>query len=125
MQMNNNNINYGGPNPNGRPHQNEVDGRIQAPVDLLAQFEHLDEIKKAIVWLYFMYLYTAGVLGADPECAGSIHHYKISSWFTDRITSGQFKYRAKQMARLAVAMKNSTLNILCFMILLVVVFSTA
>ena len=112
--MNNNNINFGPnpnePNPNG-PHQNEVDG-IQAPADLFAQFERLDEIKKAIVWLYFLYFHTAGVLGADPECAGSIHHYKISAWFTDRITSGQFKYRAKQMASLAVAMKNGTSNML-------------
>jgi hypothetical protein len=115
MQMNNNNINYG-PNPNG-PHQDVVDD-IQA-LDLFAQFEHLDDIKKAIVWLYFLHFHTNGVLGADPECAGSIYHYKISEWFTQRITAGQFKYRAKQMAPLAVvAMKNGTLDLLCFICIL-------
>ena len=64
---------------------------------LLANFENLDETKQQIFWFYYLYLFTDGGVGGNPEMAGSTYHYKVSKVWTSSITPGQFQYRAKRI----------------------------
>ena len=38
---------------------------------LLANFENLDETKQQIFWFYYLYLFTDGGVGGNPEMAAS------------------------------------------------------
>lgn len=71
--------------------------------NLVNSFHSLDEERNAIFWLYYLYLHTERALGADPNKAGSIHHYRCSDrFYNSRMSHDMFKRRAKQVAPLAV-----------------------
>jgi hypothetical protein len=40
-----------------------------------------DANEKNIFWFYYLFLFTDGVLGANPVQSGSIHHYRSSRHF--------------------------------------------
>lgn len=68
--------------------------------DLINEFEHLDELKKQIFWFYYLFLFTDGGVGGNPEMAGSAYHYKVTNAWSS-ISQNQFAYRAKKMVPLA------------------------
>ena len=112
----------GNPNePHGQHAPNNQDPAQQNALDppvvfsneqLLATFRSYDPWRQNIVWMYFLHLHTDGALGANPDKAGSMSHYKVSSTITEAMTIDQFKYRAKQVRHVARLMQAGMFTIL-------------
>ena len=69
---------------------------------LLRTFNEWSNSKKEIFWVYFLYQHTNGALGGNPRELGSVKHYRMSGTFFNNLTHGQFNYRAKKVAPVAV-----------------------